>query len=696
MEVSRRYSALQKSHAVKVSKRLKGDNSAGIDALAQSQAMSRTNMKLGAASREAKAIGTVLRDGHRKLSSLKRKLDDFEEGLKKENLSVDSNGRVSSPDTGEPSSASAAERHQERITQRERQLNKLLKEFSDADIEIKVALDRVSRPQEGTSEREMLFNGKAMEDIEQAKAVKFEELSTKLNSGDPLSASERSEFRGITSDAAKDRDLSKTLLARVGPEAFLKLSRSMSQRTSYDGENGKPYVELEKNLAKVLAAASGDSKFTKQWTQQFEKYGADPFWAGDRRNKEKGYQVLATLMNKSDGYSKEFLHGVADGIKRTEEADRNVWRTWVDKADRKGFANDPFDTVLSVMSKNPSAAASYLDTDMLKYIDKERNWDLVEQPTKDLVKTSATEYRESLESRSGFAAAIEAAGTGRIPGTEPSEMPPEHDESAKRSFERLLRHYSHNSGGGGLDEMHEGLRKGVAQVVADYPKDVYQVLGQYRTEGDETTNGLSIGHKDLRNVINAVSHDDAANRRIFVSQMEQTAQTLDKEVKAEHFLNGSRGNASDYANEIGRVFGTIDKARANAIDLELDKKLDDADMKKMVGYHAGGVLVTGTRYVGDGVQRLFDAGLTEYANSVKAEAADAASRELAYVSQHGVETVQNMFRAKYEDEKEQNPEMRFPDTDDTESKYRKSITGIWSSYAEAAGVDETMYPARRP
>ncbi|MFJ3203647.1 DUF6571 family protein [Streptomyces sp. NPDC086989] len=182
-------------------------------------------------------------------------------------------------------------------------------------------------------------------------------------------------------DNSSRPEFTQTFLNGMGADNTLKFTNKLNDHAYGDDKGNKQrYLDLQKGLANSLSNAMQDPKsdFYKNFRTHLNKAGLESYdlkQVGDAPNvlsrehgqKVRGYQSLVTLMQNGDGYSTPFLHDLASDIRKVEDkkqgGDPNVWDLSGDLsgAEKSGFAHDPLDGVLGIMSKNPEAATSYLD-----------------------------------------------------------------------------------------------------------------------------------------------------------------------------------------------------------------------------------------------------------------------------------------------------------------------------------------------
>ncbi|WP_329390167.1 hypothetical protein OG625_38420 [Streptomyces sp. NBC_01351] len=251
---------------------------------------------------------------------------------------------------------------------------------------------------------------------------------------------------------------------REDQEAVLLLAGSL-EHGGRDGQVSATDARLYKALSGSLATATGlDSPIgspggvTSAWTDRLidtarNGNGLPNQHPGQLKGGAAGWNALTDLMAADAGdkpydpndskdspfrkdkddpvYSEAFLKEVGDSIREWETNDKDaydgVMKNW------QGTQEDPMKGLMNAMSRNPSAATHYFDpatTDNLKYFLEDREWpggDVQDRMPEDTQRTSA---------RAEFAAAIDAAATGREPGSPLHAVGTRHDGAETAIFER--------------------------------------------------------------------------------------------------------------------------------------------------------------------------------------------------------------------------------------------------------------------
>ncbi|WP_125503921.1 DUF6571 family protein [Streptomyces sp. WAC 01438] len=435
----------------------------------------------------------------------------------------------------------------------------------------------------------------------------------------------------------------------------------------------KEYADAHKRWKKTA-----DAEFYNNWLSAMKNAGikeydlaaTDVHRVGAESGKALGYQSIVTLMQRGGDYSGAFLHELADDIRAAEDpalgGNKDVWdlsHKFDASAPNKTegwFANDPLDGLLGVMSKNPDAATAYFDPahqsgkDRLHYLQVDRDWDVVNDHRTSM-KDGGLVYRgdvEDADSHRGFGAALEAAMTGVVPG---SDLDPEsysqHSPAESRVLEEVVNFY----GEAGIEDhgsaIPQNMRQNFANAVASYPSDIYQVLGKDVdfSDPDYSTdpNDLDLKETSLIRFLREVSEDGGAYRTVHDSQVSFAATEiggLTKEDLLSRPGEGQADKAKGVAQEAGYVMGTLDQIRADVLIDQRDSEIGANNWNKVYKYHVYGAPVTGLPVIGDTFQRLIDIGTGKEAEALNNEVSNRTREELInHYEEKGHPRLQNMI-----------------------------------------------------
>ncbi|MGW4252024.1 DUF6571 family protein [Streptomyces californicus] len=316
-------------------------------------------------------------------------------------------------------------------------------------------------------------------------------------------------------------------------------------------------------------------------------------------------------------YSEAFLTEVGDTIRDGEtgndDAYDGVMKNW------QGTQEDPMRGLLNAMSRNPSAATHCFDpnaTDNLAYFLEDRKW------PGGAVESEMPDEKQYTSARAELGLALEAASTGRAPGSDMHRVPAHHDVAETTIFEQVMSEYT--------TELRKdqtavpvSMRLPMADMIADYGSDVHQILGK-EMDGATDFNQLEIDRGDLTRIIRATAEDPQAYKMIHASQSMVISEGL-SHFPAESFREEDQ-ELRAWVQQSANVLGHLDGVRGDVIS-DLGQADKDANAyRKMLNYHVVGGLLTPIPFAGDGLQRAVDWGLSDGLNEDNAKI-DAETRE---------------------------------------------------------------------
>ncbi|MYR81168.1 hypothetical protein K7395_11605 [Streptomyces filamentosus] len=594
----------------------------------------------------------------------------------------------------------------------EQAIDRAVKAVTDADAGVKIALNAVVVDTDVLDGTMNGFNAKAKSDIEKYEADRMTEISTRINSG-TATAQDLKEAERSLRDNSGNKVYSQTLLNSLGPDGTIKFTNKLNDLAYHEDKKGRnSYLAIQAGLANTLATAtavpelrdkngktakigspgydtaleewkkSKDGRFYSTWmedirsngTKEFDLTATQAHRSSGIDQKALGYQSLVTLMQHGDAsYSGAFLHDLADSIRAAEDPNHekapgnpNIWDL-DHKFDSKNagktdgwFANDPLDGLLGVMSKNPEASTAYFDPssssgkDNLEYFQTKRDWEVVNEygtSRKDGVAVLAGDALDS-DSHVGFGAALEAAATGRTPGSSAPEGFTEHTAAQTRVLEEVVRSYSEITK---IDQgaMPENIRVNMANTLAHYPGDVHDILsgGVDYSDPDFSThpNDVSVKTEEMNRFVRALSEDGGAFRMLHDSQLGHIAEQIDT-LEKDDFTQKPTGNsdaAIGIARDSGKVMGTLDEIRADTLGDKRDSEIGQNNWNKVYKYHVYGAPITGLPVIGDSLQRLVDIGTGMQAETLNNAITNGTKAELIeHYEKHGYPRLTNMLNER--------------------------------------------------
>ncbi|URN12362.1 hypothetical protein LUW77_13780 [Streptomyces radiopugnans] len=620
---------------------------------------------------EAKAVGALLKEAYGTLNSRRNKVIEARDQAVEAGMTVNPYSGRCTADLARMDEDKAEIYRGNQLARQEledswtKKIADAVKDVQDADENFRMAL--MSDPSDGDKGLLDGFNGALRSDAGEANAARAEELYDKIRRGEKLSGAEREELDLLMRENKSDQEFSRTLITSLGgPDGVIRTHNELTDRAYYE-ETGrkKHYLNMDRHLADVIATATRvegkgrereeDQRFYDKWMKGLREAGLKEYDAEivdqvGSDQKMRGYQSIVTLMQNGSGYSEQFLHDIADDIRAAEDpkqgGDPDIWDLDQGFAGTKGedgtfardrdswFANDPYDGVLGIMSKTPDVATAYFDPDTaagkdrLEYLQKERDWDLVNTSEYRKVEVPGPDKADA-DSHVGFGAALEAAMTGQVPGEDPQgENPTRHSDAQVRVMERVVTSYA------GIGLVPENARQNMANALAYYPNDVHDILGKngdFSRESLSTQpNDVDVKRQHMLQFIRVVAEDGGAFRTIHDSQMELVAKDIHGLTRDDLMEGTERGRA--VAQVSGQVMGSLDYIRADVLGAQRDDEISQNNWSKVYAYHTIGAPVTAIPVFGDTLQRLVDIGTGQYAEHLNSEVADKTTEQL--VSQY--------------------------------------------------------------
>ncbi|MFD4860849.1 hypothetical protein [Streptomyces atratus] len=655
-------------------------NWTGISASVAHTNFAATRYEYSAAQIQAKAIAGLLRDAHGQFTDLKNRLETARENAIAAGMIVSEQGNVAFDYAKLTPSQRSAYQHdpdgkaevQKAVTKWQQHLDDCVKAVSEADQGVKIALDAVGVDSnkdafgKGNDETYNGFNVDAQNDIEVYEARNAEDIATRINSGDKVSAADYAELNRSFRDNSSRTEFTQTFLNGMGAQNTLQFTNKLNDLAYQDDKKGKQtYLDLQKGLANSLSNAMQDpkSKFYKDFREQLKTAGVEKFnlkEAAEGPNiisrghgqQVRGYQSLITLMQNGDGYSAPFMHDLADDIRSAEDkkrgGDPNIWDLQGDFSGKNGgwFANDPLDGLLGIMSKDPAVATSYLDpgadhkNDNLQYLLKERDWKFNDTPVwHGNIETHNDTESEGTDARTGLGLLLESSTTGHTPlgpNQDPWPATP-HTEGQARIMHDVI------SGLGPDQKVHENMREPLAHALATYTADTHEILGGldskyisaagagYFQDGDKTH--MAVSQKDLVQFMRGLSEDPEAYGTL------HKAESRYIDLSLEQIPKGAQGSElTNPINKAGTALGVMSSIREDVINDGRMAGYSEADWKAKLAYHVIGGAVTPMYFTtaggvsiafGDSIQRGVDTWAWEWGNRMKGEVDAKANPQIA-------------------------------------------------------------------
>ncbi|WP_234363477.1 hypothetical protein [Streptomyces sp. TN58] len=655
-----------------------------------------TQYEYAAAQAQAKAVANLLRDAHGQFTELKQRLESLVADARKDHMTVDDEGNVRPDMTQkeryayvhDPDGQALLAQYNKAANSWADQIKKYVKAFEDADAGVKMALEAAVKDsnKDAFTGKDATFNGfnaGAKSDIEKYELEYAKDVATRLNSGEKVSNADVEGLNRVLRDNGNTAfkhhtEFGRDFVSVLGAEGTIKLSNTLNN-VAHSGDSGRKglYGDTNKALANTLSNATqmvfvegqkNPAYGTKEYQQAFEKWSKTPdakFYndfmsdlkkagldkfdldvAADKApmtrgqgQEIRGYQGLVTLMQQGGGYSPQFLGDLTDQMIDAEKKDKDVWDLYGQFEGKKDgwFANDPVDGTLGIISRDPATATGYLDPaadgdkNRLEYLLTKRDWNTVNTVDYNVHEVAGTDNVDK-DARAGLGLALEAATTGRPPGS-PGEELGRHSEAEARIMHDTINllDYGSATGRGGDDSKANGdnllkepgyasMRGSLGRALASYTPDMVDTIvgdgtmsGRPGSDSDGSDSRIQNSRSSMLRIMRGVSEDPEnffllheAERRYTAHQL--TTQDL-SDPEAVKNLAAKIGEANGAYNALG---GDVQLG-------ERDSDLSSAADQRVYGYHVIGGAVTGIPVVGDMAQRVVDGYWNEWLKGVTAE-----------------------------------------------------------------------------
>ncbi|MFE0701608.1 hypothetical protein [Streptomyces sp. NPDC058872] len=656
----------------------------GLSANSASGQFAGTRKQYAAAQVEAKAIASLLRDAHTQFVTLVKAVKDLVSQAQADEMIIDGHGKATWDSSAyrtsrnDPDFQDFQRKRHGAADEWTRRIGDAVGAVDDADQGAKLALTQAAGGNEGVipglPNQQYGFNGAAVGDIELYEAQKAQDIATRINNGEKVSAADYAELNRSFRDNAGNKAFSQTFLAGLGTDGTIKLSNKL---------NDKEHQDLERGLANTVAGATQvpgkasemppgskkfnewlngpDGRFYKEWTESLDGSGTKNF--GSHTQPLYGYQSFVSMMQHADvDYDDQFLYQLGDDLIAAEKEHEGIFTKWGGGWEEKGIESDPVDGLLGVMGKNPDAATAFLDpqgngpagdhvdNDHLKYLlgsgDDSREW-----PKNVITGYGVTTY-DDYTSRIGLGAALEAATTGREPNS-PGAAFDQHSEAQARVMQETITILDE---GGKGDSIEQNLKVPLGRALADYTVDTHAILSGTEKTSPEGGSGINANGEDssitnskhsllrvMRGVSDAAYGTTSGGEPVLVydllyeNEKRYSAEYLATARPAEDGQqNNVVGDWDNKARDVGEVYGAMTAIGSDMILDDRDTKIGKLNDEMRYAYHGVGGLFTQIPVVGDPIQRMVDAATYEYSKDVASAAEDVARSKDSTATSAGV------------------------------------------------------------
>lgn len=545
-----------------------------------------TRSEFASAQTEALAMESLLRDAHARFTDLKGRVVSAVADARTAGMKVSDSG-VASYDYSKADAATAnAVRHDPDLPEVERswtsRIADTVKAVTEFDEDVRIALMSASGA-DGTSM--FGFNSKPVNDVEAVEALA---LTQKIRDG-KASPDELRHYNELLQQNSKDKHFSEAYLNSLGAKDTIHLADQMNLASNDRGASAadkKLYESINSGLAGTIASGTKDpeSYAYKPFVNGLKEQGPELVAKGLRPT--YGYQALVTLLGNGDGYGKQFLNDLGDGMIEAEKSKPHMYDHAYD-SQRPNLVSDPLDGLLGIMAKDPDSATYFLDPEApgnknehLKYMLDKR-----EMPDPWISTGVGQPIEMHGDKTAGLGAALQAAATGHVDG-EKLGPPGPHTEGQARVMHEAIQLLDGEMKGDEFKDDLEGLRQPMAKALADYVADTHEILGGQNsdlggTSGRDSIHGsgneaqIAVGQGSLIRVMRGIA-DDAPSYALMVEA--ERAYSADQLATAAQYNGNSPHEASidwdNHGHGVGVAAGAL-----NGIGADVFKDKEDDQVK---------------------------------------------------------------------------------------------------------------------
>ncbi|MFD6886132.1 DUF6571 family protein [Streptomyces sp. NPDC059957] len=616
-----------------------------------------TRRELDAAQTQALAVESLLRDAHARFTDLKGRVTSAVADAVKAGMKVSDAG-IASYDFSKADPASVnAIRHDPDLPEIERswtqRIADTVKAVTEFDEDVRIALLNASGA-DGTSL--FGFNSRAVGDVEAVEALA---LTQKIQSGD-ASPDELKHYDDLLRQNAKDSHFGEAYLHSLGAKDTIHLADQLNLASNERGASAadkKLYESISTGLAGTIASGTKDP----------DGYAYKPFMAGlkeqgpelvaDGLRPTYGYQSLVTVMQRGDGYGKQFLNDLGDGMIEAEKSKPHMYDHAYD-SQRPNLVSDPLDGLLGIMAKDPEAATHFLDPEAPGNKNEHLKYLLTDRDMPDpWISTGVGQPIEIQNDKTaGLGAAIQAAATGHVDG-EKLGPPGPHTEGQARVMHDSIRLLDKEMGGDEFPEDREGLRRPMAKALVDYVADTHEILGGQNPDlgsvrGSDSIHGsgdrsqIAVGQGSLIRVMRGIADDGPSYALMVEAERAYSAGLLsDAPVFTADSPHSGSADWDNRAHEIGVANGALNGIGA---DVHKDKEDDKVEWAEATStYSAAGAngLIGEIPVVSTIGGSLIDVAGYHWVEDVKDAAEELSKQESSNNYAAGVEGTNALFAA---------------------------------------------------
>lgn len=378
---------------------------------------SMTRSEFASAQKEALAMESLLRDAHARFTDLKGRVKSAVADAETAGMKVSDAG-IASYDFSKADPASAkAIRHDPDLPEVERswtrRIGDAVKAVTEFDADVKTALLNAS----GADGTAMFgFNAKPVGDVEAVEALA---LTHRIRDG-KASPEELDHYNDLLKQNSGDEHFGQAYLNALGAKDTLLLADQMHLASNERGASAadkKLYESISTGLAGTIASGTRDPDgyAYKPFVSGLKEHGGE--LVADGLRPTYGYQALVTLMGHGDGYGKQFLNDLGDGMIEAEKSKPHMYDHAYD-SQRPDLVSDPLDGLLGIMAEDPDAATYFLDPEAPGNKNEHLKYMLTDRDMPDpWISTGVGQPIEMHGDKTpGLGAALQAAATGHTDG----------------------------------------------------------------------------------------------------------------------------------------------------------------------------------------------------------------------------------------------------------------------------------------
>lgn len=631
-----------------------GNGWLGSSATTAATNSSMTRQEFASAQKEALAMESLLRDAHARFTDLKGRVVSAVSDAKDAGMKVSDAGIASFDFSKVDAGTANAARHDPDLPEIERawtrKIADTVKAVTEFDADVKVALLNAS----GADGTAMFgFNSKPVNDVEAVEALA---LTQKIRDG-KASPEELRHYNEVLKQNSGDKHFSEAYLNSLGAKDTLLLADQMNLASNDRGASAadkKLYESINSGLAGTIASGTKDpdSYAYKPFVNGLKEQGPELVAKGLRPT--YGYQALVTLMSNGDGYGKQFLNDLGDGMIEAEKSKPHMYDHAYD-SQRPNLVSDPLDGLLGIMAKDPDSATYFLDPEAPGNKNEHLKYMLSERDMPDPWFSTGVSQPIAMDGdkTAGLGAALQAAATGHVDG-EKLGPPGPHTEGQARVMHEAIQLLDADMKGDEFKEDLEGLRQPMAKALVDYVEDTHEILGGQNSDlggasGRDSIHGsgdksqIAVGQGSLVRVMRGIADDGPSYALMVEAERAYSAEQLATAAPYKGDLHGVSADWDNRAHGIGAATGALNGIGADVIK---DKEDDATKWAEGTAEHtaaAANGLIGEIPVVGTVGGSLIDSVKYEWVESVKDEAEDQSKQESSGNYAAGMQSTNELF-----------------------------------------------------